>query len=146
MKFHLLKKKSLFVKPIFSIFYQVKVLLFYTVLSTNSVVESHFTEVVSGLENSVHREFYIDTIPLHRTSFRFIEMKDKHRWGREELKDKNISINNEAFLKQPHIVNLTALSSHVCEIPNCSCMDWLFFVITGMNAIFFSENTKENHV
>lgn len=106
------------------------------------MIPPHFTEFVSGLENSVHRESHVGTMPLHRASFRFTEMKDKHRCGREEFKH-TISIDNEAFLKHPHNVNLTALSSHICEIPNCSSREPLFFVITGMNAKCFRKHKRE---
>lgn len=127
MKFHLLKKKNHYLSnQSFQCFTKQKYfssIQCFLPIALLEIIPPHLTEVVSGLENSVHREFYIGTIPPHRAAFRFTEMKDKYRWGREEFKDNNISIDNEAFLKHPHTVNLTALSSRVCEIPICSCIE-----------------------
>lgn len=114
---------NLSVKPFF---YQIRLLFFRMMLTINRYAVNHsflISQNVSGLESSLQREFYIGTIPLYRACFRFTEMEDKHRCGREALKDKNISTDSEAFPEDHQKVKLPALSSHVCELPDCSCVE-----------------------
>lgn len=60
---------------------------------------------------------------MNGVCFRFTEMEDNHRRVREAFKDKNINIDRTTFPKHHQKVNLSALSSHVCEIPNRSFVE-----------------------